>query len=369
MKEKAVLLSFISLILSIYLINFVSAQFYGGYSLGDILNSVDPSTMILGVMFIVVFALLNKALSNYFGDSKAVGGVVAFSISLLIIYGINLTGLDFEGFFYTFGFSEGILTTVGSLVLIGGFIYLGFKYGFGVVLTLFGGFLIILSFTDFIYETGTTFILGALFLAVGFWLLHKKKRGLVGSDYSNYDIPSGPSSKQIYKQELAERRYNEKVRQAQIRARAKNIQEIRGVREKRNVAREQKRQQIDQRKKEEYARSRAQTEKENRRREQEKSKEYSKSRAEAEKENRRREQEKEEIARKIKRRIERINDKIRALVDEGADLQRRIGGLDNNDPNINEKRTVFNNRLRYTTRNIKELKDQIKALNKKLKNL
>lgn len=267
MKEKAVLLSFISLILSIYLINFVSAQFYGGYSLGDILNSVDPSTMILGVMFIVVFALLNKALSNYFGDSKAVGGVVAFSISLLIIYGINLTGLDFEGFFYTFGFSEGILTTVGSLVLIGGFIYLGFKYGFGVVLTLFGGFLIILSFTDFIYETGTTFILGALFLAVGFWLLHKKKRGLVGSDYSNYDIPSGPSSKQIYKQELAERRYNEKVRQAQIRARAKNIQEIRGVREKRNVAREQKRQQIDQRKKEEYARSRAQTEKENRRRE------------------------------------------------------------------------------------------------------
>lgn len=67
---------------------------------------------------------------------------------------------------------------------------------------------------------------------------------MVGFDHPNYDTPSGPSSRQIYKQELAERRYNEKVKQAQIRARAKNIQEIRKVREKRDRARRLRRGEI-----------------------------------------------------------------------------------------------------------------------------
>ena len=158
------------------MINLVSAQFYGGFSLSDILNSIDQSTLILGVIFIVVFAFLNKSLSGYFKDNRAVSGIVSFAISLLIIYGINLTGLDFEGFFYTLGFSEGFLATIVSLALIGGGIYLGFRLkSFGAVLTLFGGFLIILSFTDFIYSKGFTMFVGLIFLVIGIWLWHKKK--------------------------------------------------------------------------------------------------------------------------------------------------------------------------------------------------
>ena len=243
MQKRGLIFVFTSIFL-VGMINFASAQFYGGFSLGDILSSIDSSTMILGIMFIVVFAFLNYSLSRFFRDNKAIAGVISFAISLGVIWGINRTGLDFEGFFYTLGFSEGFLATIVSLALIGGGIYLAFKYGFGVLLTVIGGFFIILSFTDFIYETGTTFVIGALFLGIGIWLQSKKKRGLVGSDYRNYDTPSGPSSGQIYKQELAERRYAEKARQAQIRASARNIQEIRKVREKRDRARRLRRGEI-----------------------------------------------------------------------------------------------------------------------------
>ena len=223
------------------MINLVSAQFYGGFSISDILSSIDQSTMILGVIFVVSLAFINQALiRTIFRDNAAIAGIIAFAISLLIIYGINLTGLDFEGFFYNLGFSEGFLSTVVLLALIGGGIYLGIKYGVGEMLMVLGGFFIILSFTDFIYETATTFILGLFFLGIGGWLLQRKKKlRLVGGSYSPeyYDTPSRLSSRQLYKQELAERRYAEKGRQAQIRARAKNIQEIRSGREKRDRAR------------------------------------------------------------------------------------------------------------------------------------
>lgn len=240
MQKKGLMLAFIS-VFSVMIINLVSAQFYGGYSLSDILNSIDSSTLILGVIFVVSFGLINQALMrSVFRDNRGTGTIIALAVSLLIIYGINLTGLDFEGFFYTLGFSEGILYTILPLILIGGFIYLGIKLkSFGAVLAIFGGLLIVLSFTDFIYSKGTTMFIGILFLVVGFWLWHKKKDS-VGS-YRNHDAPSGPSSRQIYKQELAERKYAEKARQAQIRARAKNIQKIRRVREKRDRGRKLRR--------------------------------------------------------------------------------------------------------------------------------
>ena len=175
MQKRGLMLTFVSIFL-VLMVNFVSAQFYGGFSLSNILYSIDSSTMILGIVFIVAFALLNYSLSKVFYDNKAIAGIIAFAISLGITWGMNRTGLNFEGFFYTLGFSEGFLATIVSLALIGGGIYLGVKYGFGVVLTVLGGFFIILSFTSFIYETGTTFIIGLIFMIVGGIVLYKWPR-------------------------------------------------------------------------------------------------------------------------------------------------------------------------------------------------
>jgi len=181
MQKRGLMFAFTSIFL-VAMINFVSAQFYGGFSLSDILSSIDSSTMILGVMFIVVFAFLKYSLSRVFRDNAAIAGVIAFAISLGVIWGVNRTGLDFEGFFYTLGVSEGFLFIILPLILIGGAAYLGIKYSFGALLTVIGGFFMILSFTDFIYETATTFIIGLIFLGIGFWLL-MRRRGIYLGDH------------------------------------------------------------------------------------------------------------------------------------------------------------------------------------------
>ena len=102
---------------------------------------------------------------------------------------------------------------------------------------------------------------------------YKKKRILASSDYSDYDVPSKSShlsSRQIYDQELANKRYQEKIRQSQIKARARNILDIRRVREERDTKREQRRKKIELRKNKKYAKDRVEAERENMRRNQKK---------------------------------------------------------------------------------------------------
>ena len=247
MKKRGLMFAFTSVFL-VAMINLVSAQFYGGFSLSDILSSIDQSTMILGVIFVVSLAFINQALiRTIFRDNAAIAGIIAFAISLLIIYGINLTGLDFEGFFYNLGFSEGFLSTVVLLALIGGGIYLGIKYGLGEMLMVLGGFFIILSFTDFIYETATTFIIGLIFLGIGGWLLSKKKRGIGGS-YSPPERFRGID----YGQEASRLRDKQKY---DYYKRVEEQREGQAFKQRRNQERESRKSQIEEKKlRDRYAR-------------------------------------------------------------------------------------------------------------------
>jgi hypothetical protein len=133
--------------------------------------------MILGALFIIFFAFLNFALSKYFKDNKASAGVVAFVVSFLLVWGINRTGLDYESFFYTIGFSEDVLYAVLPIVIIIGLVILAVKIGFGWALVIFGAMLIVASFTDLIYEGGITIFLGAIIAGIGLWLALKKPKG------------------------------------------------------------------------------------------------------------------------------------------------------------------------------------------------
>ena len=129
------------------MMSFVSAYYgyYSNFSLSDLLDSIDSSTMILGAMFIISFAFVNFALSRFFKGNRATAGVVAFVISALIVWGINKSGIDYESFFYDIGLSEGFLYAVLPLVLLAGLIFLIIKVGMGMALMIFGG-LITLGF-------------------------------------------------------------------------------------------------------------------------------------------------------------------------------------------------------------------------------
>ena len=172
------------LILNLFLINFVSAYYgsYSSFSLGDLLDAIEPSTMILGAVFIISFAFVNFSLLKVFKDkygepNKATAGVVAFVVSLLITYGINRTGFDFEGLFFNIGISSDLLYTIMPLILLAGLIYLTYKFRYKTLIVL-GLLLIGVSFTDLIYSKGATILIGIVLLALGFfWMKRWKPSG------------------------------------------------------------------------------------------------------------------------------------------------------------------------------------------------
>ena len=242
MQKKGLILGFF---LFLFGINFVTASFhYGGYSLSDVLNTFDSSTVILTSIFLISFILIFWPLSKFFRENQMLAGIISVAMSFLLIFEINRRGYDFTGFFYNIGISEGILSTIIPFVLIIVLIFSGFKYGWGITLTSIGGFFIIISFTEIIYEKGITFILGFILLGIGIWLWkRRRKRRSVDPYYQNYDTYSGSSQRQIYKQQRVQQRYQQKLEnqsaelkrqanEAEVRRRAGKIAKIRTRREK-----------------------------------------------------------------------------------------------------------------------------------------
>ena len=254
-KKRFVILSFI---LGIMLVSFVSAQYWGGrLSLSDLLYNIDPSNIILGVVFIVVFAILYFSLSRFFKDregrpNKVIAAVIALSAALLITYGINRTGFNIEGLFYNIGISREALYIILPILVMAGLIYAILKRRIKELFLIIGGILVVLSF--FVYEKVVTLVVGIILILIGLFV--KKKRGL-GRGYIPRRIPFRPSRnrrreyessrihptpKEIYERELRQRRYSREAKEAEVKARARNIAEIREEREKREIAREGRRQ-------------------------------------------------------------------------------------------------------------------------------
>ena len=169
MKRGQTLL--LSVMLGIFFINLVSAAYYGSYSLSNLLNEIDASTIFLGAVFIIAFAFINFSLSKVFKDNKATSGIVAFAVSLLITYGINRSSFDFENLFYNFGYTMGlssdIIYMIGFIVFIALIVYLAWKLK-KESLVVIGGLLIALSF--FTYEKLILIIFGVLLIIARFFI-------------------------------------------------------------------------------------------------------------------------------------------------------------------------------------------------------
>jgi glucan phosphoethanolaminetransferase (alkaline phosphatase superfamily) len=116
MKKSLWIISLFAIILT----KFASAQFGTSerLTLGDLLNMIDPTTMILGVVFVVSFALLFFSLSRVFRGEKAIAGIVSLAMSLLIAYGINKSGIDLENLVYDMGITLETLHIIFPIFII-----------------------------------------------------------------------------------------------------------------------------------------------------------------------------------------------------------------------------------------------------------
>lgn len=171
------------IVIGISLLSFVSA--YGSYSfsLGNFFNTVDSSTMILGTLFIIFFALINFALANFFRSRNAnqngfLSAVISFSASLLIVYSLHRSNLNIESFFYNIGFSEELLGTIIPIILVLGIIFLIWRLKIHSLLILGILFFMIGTFTDLLYEKGTIIWMGIglSILWIIMFVLRRRKR-------------------------------------------------------------------------------------------------------------------------------------------------------------------------------------------------
>lgn len=185
MRKSVVIFLFV---LSIFLINFVSAQFggyggygggYGGYgfSITDMLDRIGSDNIIYLSLFLIFFAFLFGILTKtgIFQKSngetnKASAAVISLCISLLIIYGFYRSGqiYQIQYFLSNLGISPlWILAVLVSLVII-------LKLGIGVYL-ITAGLLLALGtiFTDMFYEKTIPLVVGIGAFLLGLWIRNR----------------------------------------------------------------------------------------------------------------------------------------------------------------------------------------------------
>src|SRR3989339_438789 len=176
------------LFLSIFLIHFINAS-YNTFSLENFAENIfdffDASTIILGSLLILFFIPVNFALRRYFKNDSG-----AFCVSFLIIYLLNKSGFDFNGLFFSFGFSENLLYSILPIIFLIGFIIFIWYFSFSALFLSSSLILFILTiFTNFIYEKGAALVFGAILFLIGVWLWNKGNKGNTGVRVNNLVKP------------------------------------------------------------------------------------------------------------------------------------------------------------------------------------
>lgn len=148
----------------------------------DIFYMLDPEVMILGLLFIIFFALIQLFLSRSLKDRNS-ASVIAFCVSLLAVYGISRTGFDISSLVYKIGINssaaENIFYSILPFVILGGLIFIFWKVKMRVILTLSG--LILMVVSRFVYEKAIVLGIGIVVLCIGLYLFYKESRRKVKS--------------------------------------------------------------------------------------------------------------------------------------------------------------------------------------------
>ncbi|MBI4116639.1 hypothetical protein HY449_02760 [Candidatus Pacearchaeota archaeon] len=162
-----------SLISLIFFSGFASAQFYGGFSLGNFLSSVDPSTIVLGLFFVIFFLMIRFALGRVFKGNEAVSNGISLAVSLLIIWGINQSGFNYYSafgnifFFLPTGFLEAFWPLILVVVWILLIVKNGLAKGSAITMILIGGILVLMGLTENLYEQGFSVAIGVVLIIAG----------------------------------------------------------------------------------------------------------------------------------------------------------------------------------------------------------
>jgi hypothetical protein len=149
--------------------------------LRGLLYNIDIESLLLGLAFVLILAIVMAVLGRFprFRKNPAIKTVIAFSVSMLSVYGISKTRINLENLFYNLGFTEDLLYNVILIVFIGFFAVAGYarkvrKWRLYRPLILLGFMLTVASFTPIIYEKGITLAVSLPMLIIGIFLWWRK---------------------------------------------------------------------------------------------------------------------------------------------------------------------------------------------------
>ena len=166
----------IAFLLLVFLVPFISAQFFGNYnSISDLFSLIDAQTIFIAVAFGVFFALIKTVLDKFPAFRGATSGVISLLLSLGMTYGIN-KWFSLNDILLNVGYSGDVMPylLIGFAVL---FLFFLFKYK-GKSLLVLGLLLVGVSFTDLVDSQGFILIAGIVLSVIGLiWIWKRRGRG------------------------------------------------------------------------------------------------------------------------------------------------------------------------------------------------
>jgi type IV secretory pathway VirB3-like protein len=155
--------------------------------MGDLLYSIDPNTMILGLVFIILYVLIHFSLSKIFKKERASSAIISLCVSLLAVYGINRIDFDLSRVLFNWGVTEDILYLVVPWIILGVSVWASFvkdkvtgKISFRLyrLFLILGGILFLIGLITGVYENIVFIIIGIILILLGITLWFIKKVSL-----------------------------------------------------------------------------------------------------------------------------------------------------------------------------------------------
>ena len=148
----------------------------------NIFSGIDIIFFAWLLIFLIFFAVTNKIFTKFFKTQRKLGTIIAFLTSIAIVYFTNLKYSYFvDNMIYGLGIDLGVIMDILPWVFLAIAILIIFKFGIGMLLMLFGAFMILSGWIGFAEQQSFAIMAGVIAFLIGvfFWKRRKRKiRGL-----------------------------------------------------------------------------------------------------------------------------------------------------------------------------------------------
>ena len=173
---------------------------FGSFGVGGFFTNITTSTLVYIAFFIILLAIINKALKKPFREQGGVRTVLSLVLALIFTWALTKANFNFENLLYGVGISQQFLTNTLPWILLVVMIIIIWFWGLGRLFMIFGLIFISLAISGITEEKGFAWIIGIVLLIVG-WRLYKRRKWK--KDYNSMNL----KEREEFKNERSQKRW------------------------------------------------------------------------------------------------------------------------------------------------------------------